>query len=266
MSRSGDDAALARVVAGELMAARADGGLVEPPSRRHPGFTLDDAYRVAALVRRRRVDAGAVMAGAKLGLTDPSLWELLGVDGPFWAPLYDDTVSASGEVWLGEFVAPRLEPEILVGLGRPLAPGAGPDEVRRALAWAALSFEVVQCRYPGWSFSGPDALADDGLHARLVVGDPTELRPGDADALARTAVVLERSGTQVATGVATAALGGPVHAVEWLLRLPGVGELPAGTVVTTGTLTVPEALAPGEQWRSEAAGPVALSPLTLATT
>ena len=90
-----------------------------------------------------------------------------------------------------------------------------------------------------------------------------ELGHADGAALARLEVELCGAGGAVAHGTGSDALGGPVEAVAWLLRLDGVEKLDAGSVVTTGTLTAPFSISPGESWSIDANGPVALRELTV---
>jgi 2-oxo-3-hexenedioate decarboxylase len=103
-----------------------------------------------------------------------------------------------------------------------------------------------------------DAIADAGLHALLVVGDRVELAATDAKALGQVEVELRRGSVAVARGRGSDALGGPVEAVTWLLRVPGVDGLRPGVIVTTGTLTAAFAIASGESWQLTTTGPVAL--------
>lgn len=250
-------------VAGELLVARRAGAESPPPSTAHPGFSMDNAYAVARRLLEDRLAGGARVVGAKLGFTNQSMWDALGIDRPFWAPVYDDTVTDARTVSVAGLLAPHVEPEIVLGLGATLGPGAGPDDLEAAVAWAALGFELVQCRYPGWAMMPADALADAGLHARLVVGDRVPLAPGDLAALAQVAVELRQGGTVVSEGRGDAALGGPADALAWLLRLPGIEPMAAGTVITTGTLTAPAPLAPGQTWQVAARGAVAFDPLEL---
>ena len=140
-------------------------------------------------------------------------------------------VTDKREVSLEGLVAPRIEPEI------------------------------VQCHYPDWDMSPPDAVADAGLHGVLVVGQHVELAAADGDLLAEVEVELRRENVVVARGSGADALGGPVEAVTWLLRLPGVEGLRAGAIVTTGTLTAELPIARGESWQLNTTGPVALSQL-----
>jgi 2-oxo-3-hexenedioate decarboxylase len=243
-------------VASELSAARATGALVEPPSHRDPTFCLEDGYAVG-----RRLALGRAQVGLKLGFTNTAVWQQLGLDSPFWAPMYDDTVTEAREVSLDGLVAPRIEPEIVLGFRRNLQPGSSRADICAAVGWAALGFEIVQCHFPSWNFAPADAIADAGLHGRLVVGDRVEVSPQSAADLPTVEVELRRQDDIVATGRGANALGGPVDAIEWLLRLPGVDGLRSGAIVTTGTLTAAFRIERGESWRLAAAGSVLLGNL-----
>jgi len=199
----------------------------------------------------------------KRGFTNQAVWNDLGLDSPFWAPIYDTTVIDSRAVSLLGLFAARVEPEVVLGFRDPVPAGASLAEIRRAIGWAAPGFEIVQCHYPDWEMAPPDAVADAGLHGILVVGEHRELGNADRTALDEVDVVLRREGTVVARGRSANALGGPVQAVTWLQRLPGVQELWAGAIVTTGTLTAAFPIAAGEHWQLSTAGPVTLRELTV---
>jgi 2-oxo-3-hexenedioate decarboxylase len=250
-------------LASELWSARAARSYVEPPSARGADFAMGDAYAVAALMHDEAVRRGWTPVGAKLGFTNEAAWSALGIDRPFWSTMYAETVVEGPDVSLAPFVAPRLEPEIVVATGAELRRGARRDEVVGALAWAALGFEVVQSHYPDWLMQPVDAVADAGLHGVLVVGEHQALGPSEADALARVEVEVVRDGAQMATGTGANALGGPVDALVWLMTLPGVEVLQAGAVVTTGSLTGAFEVRGGEGWRLRASGSVALPELSV---
>jgi len=250
-------------VAKELSVARAAGVLVEPPSHRHSPFSFEDGYAVGRRLHEQTLASGRSQIGLKLGFTNTAVWRQLGLDSPFWAPMYDDTVIETREVSLNGLVAPRIEPEIVLGFRTDLQPGCFRDDICAAIGWAALGFEIVQCHFPSWNFAPADAIADAGLHGRLIVGDHVEVSPQDAADLAIVEVELRRHDDIVATGRGANALGGPVDAIEWLLRLPGVEGLRPGAIVTTGTLTAAFPVEGGQSWRLVAAGPVPLGNLDL---
>jgi 2-keto-4-pentenoate hydratase len=162
-------------VAGELSAARKAQRLIPPPSRRNPEFSVEDGYAVGRFLHQEFVDSGWVPIGLKLGFTNQAIWNQLGPNRPFWAPIYDRTVTDRSEVSLAGLVAPRIEPEIAPGFSTDLQAGASSIDVSAAIIWAALGFEIVQCHYPGWEMRPGDAVADAGLHGVLIVGDRREL-------------------------------------------------------------------------------------------
>lgn len=253
----------APALAAHLLAARATRAMVVPPSQLLPAFSLSDGYEVAGLLHREAVQEGATAVGVKLGFTNPEVWPLFSLDQPFWAPVYDSTVTEDRVVALDAFVAPRIEPEIVLSFKKDLPRGASADAVVDALDWAAAGFEIVQCRYPQWAVTPADALADAGLHGALVLGQRCPASADAAAALAATTIQLHRDAELVATGSGTAALGGPVDAVAWLLRLPGITGLEAGAIVTTGTLTAAFPVAGGETWSAEPETTWALPPLSV---
>jgi len=206
---------------------------------------------------------GCKQAGLKLGFTNQAAWNALGLDRPFWSPIYEETVTDRNLLSLDPFLEPRIEPEIVVGFGSALTHAASREDVVAAIAWASLGFEVVHCHYPNWEMTPADAIADGGLHGALVVGERRRLGPSEAEDLAAVEVELVRDDVVVATGVGASALGGPVDAVTWLLRVPGAERVPAGSVITTGSLTTAFPIASGEVWRLRSRGPSRLGDLRL---
>ncbi|MHB8670151.1 MAG: 2-keto-4-pentenoate hydratase [Acidimicrobiales bacterium] len=251
----------AKEVAEQLSVARRSRSLLDPPSRRLTSFTIEDGYAVGRLVQQQRLASGWSPVGFKLGFTNQAAWSQLGLTNPFWAPIYDHSVTDRRRVSLAELVAPRIEPEIVLGLRKALSGDAPVAEVSAAVGWAAFGFEIVQCHYPDWELTPPDAIADAGLHANLVVGEQVELGAVELGGLEDLQVELRRNGNVAARGSGSNALGGPIQAVAWLLRLPGIEELAAGAIVTTGTLTSPLPIASGETWSVEATVPGALGRL-----
>jgi 2-keto-4-pentenoate hydratase len=250
-----------RKIALELRQARLTGGLVTPPSQRHPVFSLEDGYAVARILHAEALASGSGSVGLKLGFTNQAIWHEVGLDSPIWAPIYDTSVTTETEVSLANLVTPRIEPEIVLGFKADLASGAQSAQVSAALGWVAPGFEIVQCHYPGWQMATADAVADAGLHGILVVGEQLEVDSPDGYALADVEVAVRRGNNVIACGRGSDVLGGPVHAVTWLLRLPGINGLPAGTIVTTGTLTAACPVAAGETWQLDATGPISLRQL-----
>lgn len=236
---------------------------MEPPSRTCSGFSLNDGYAVGRFLHEEQLRAGARQVGAKLGFTNQAVWRQLGLSTPFWSPIYDTTVTDAASISLAGLVQPRIEPEIMLGFRSDVPPNASPEELSGAVGWVAAGFEIVQCHYPGWVMTPADAVADGGLHAILAVGSRVEMDASDLTALADVEVELWHGTTLVSRGRGSNALGGPIQAIAWLLRLPGVNGLRAGDVVTTGTLTSAQPIGPSQLWRFIAAGVPRLQNMTV---
>lgn len=232
-------------LAEELVEAREYRRYVTAPTKREGGFSLGDGYALAEEVAERWQAAGHRAAGIKIGLTNTSIWDRLGIDAPVWGPLYrehltDATVATPGDpvsFSLAPLTAPRIEAEIVVELATGLGPGAGPDTIAGSIAWAALGFEFVDCHYEGWALQPPDLVADFCAHAGLVIGPPTALTPADLLALDTFPIELHADGSVVCSGSGDRVAGGPVRAIAAVLGAPHAPTLPAGALIATGALT-----------------------------
>jgi 2-keto-4-pentenoate hydratase len=76
-------------------------------------LTIEDAYAIQGHNIERRVAAGTVVRGRKVGLTSRAMQALLGVDEPDFGALLDDMFVEDGdEVDLRTMVQPRVEAEM----------------------------------------------------------------------------------------------------------------------------------------------------------
>lgn len=224
----------------------------------HREQALDRQAEVVALRQAR----GERPVGYKIGFTNRSIWPLYGVDEPLWGRVWNTTLRHLGDtrarIDLQRLAEPRLEPEIVFGLGaspEPIEP-ANPDAWQALIAcidWVAPGFEIVHSIWPGWRFDGAQAIAAQGLHGSLLVGSTRPLADLGTDPEGRLAGLrlhLSLDEKHVASGVGADVLGGPVKALAHLVAgLARRGErLEAGSVVTTGTLTDAQPLHPGQRW------------------
>ena len=126
--------------------------------------------------------------------------------------------------------------------------------------WMALSVEIVKSHHPGWRFRLPDCTADNGLHGRLVVGEPfpTKQVPDLLERLVDVQIVLRRGEAEVDRRIGANVLGSPLfalaHLVQVLAGQPEAAPLSAGEVVTTGVITDAHPVAAGETWTTEIRG------------
>lgn len=234
-------------------------------------FSLDDAYAVAARHTTIRRARGEVTVGRKIGFTNRAIWAEYGIDSPLWGHMYAGGIvsaeSGHARFAVGHLVAPRIEPEIVLGLAAPVLASADPLVLARSIAWVALGFEIVDCHYAGWQFAIPDVIADFGLHAGLIVGQRHLITPAEAlvlDALLpNLKLTLQLDGAPIHEGRGANALGSPLLALGFLadtIATHASESLAAGELVTTGTLTPAMNVAPGQVWRSSVDWP-ALPPI-----
>src|SRR5262249_51539259 len=156
--------------------------------------------------------------GRKVGYANKAMWRVLKLETLVWARMYDDTIidAPDGEarVSVAGRVSPKIEPEIVFGLGEPIDLGAEDAEsFLRSVEWMALGFEVNDCVFPDWKFQPVDFVAALGFHTALVIGPRRRL---DADSLAATAAALStftlqltRNAELVEEGSGKAALKSP---------------------------------------------------------
>src|SRR5215467_2161842 len=120
----------ARALAEELLSAYSEGTPVaSAPSARESDFNLGSAYAVEAEIARLRQAAGHRPVGLKVGFANKAVWRALKLETLVWGSMYDDTVSdASGgaaALSIGSMIAPKIEPELVLKLARPLELGDG---------------------------------------------------------------------------------------------------------------------------------------------
>ena len=248
-------------------------GQIEPISSRLKDFSNADAYTVAHLVHDMRLKEGAVPIGRKIGFTNPEMWSIYGVREPIWAYVYDHSVGqqarAHVQCHIGQFAEPKIEPEIVVHFGSSPKLSADLSEVLASVDWIAHGIEIVQSHFPGWKFQAADTIADWGLHATLIVGEPlnvTQLGTGIIFDLEKFTVTLSCDDEVREKGKGSNALGNPlkavVHLMEVLAKQPHASPLRSGELVTTGTLTAALPIRPGQTWRTKIDG-IALSGISV---
>ena len=244
----------------------------------HPEFDAAAAYAVADMIHVMRLAEGARAVGRKIGFTNPAMWAQYGVSAPVWAYVYDTTVTYLDDTAVTQtsslrgFVNPKIEPEIIFHFHSAPPPGGDMAAVLGCVDWVAHGFEMVQSHYPDWKFQASDAIADRGLHARLLVGKRQAVDMLGADlqeALADFTLVLSEGGVARETGKGANVLGNPLAALTHLMQVLA-NQVPhrplqANELVTTGTVTSAYSVQPGQTWQTAING-IALPGLSVVFT
>ncbi|WP_306316085.1 2-keto-4-pentenoate hydratase [Mycobacterium ostraviense] len=135
-----------------LATADANAAPIGPLTVRYPGMDVADAYAIQQVNLARRLSDGRSLAGHKIGLTSEPMQTLLGVDQPDFGYILDDMVLPAGSaVARTRLCAPRVEPEVVFLLGKPLrGPGVAVEDVRAATDAVAVALEIVDSRITDW--------------------------------------------------------------------------------------------------------------------
>jgi 2-oxo-3-hexenedioate decarboxylase len=242
-----------------LLGARRDRRLIVPIAAEMPAFSVADGYRVAKLNHDSLIASGEIAVGRKIGFTNRGIWDEYKVYQPIWAHMYASTVrhadGGEASVPSASFCQPRIEPEIIVKLGR--APEtAEPDAIAECVEWIAHGYEIVDCHFARWKFAAADTIADFGLHAALFVGariEPAKI-PDFIQSLSAFEIELSRDGTAIDHGSGRNVLDGPLQAIAHLMKVLAAqnlfAPLAAGEIITTGTLTAAWPVAAGQRWET----------------
>lgn len=189
--------------------------------------------------------AGAMGAvpplGFKIGATTRQMQDYLGLSGPAAGFVPAASLHPQDAVLrLADFVAPGVECEIAVRLGRDLPPGpCTPEQAGAAVAECCAAIEVVDNRYEDFRALGaPTLIADQVFHAAGVIAPP---QPGWRDLdLGAVQGRFRFDGVERATGCGRDLLGHPFAALAWLAGSGAArvfGGLRAGQVVWLGSVT-----------------------------
>ncbi len=229
---------------------------ISPLTRTYPELTVAQAYSIQRRNLERRLGAGAVVRGHKIGLTSAPMQRLLGVDQPDFGYIVDDMVLRDGaHVPVATFCAPRVEPEVAFLLGAPLrGPGVTAADVVAATEALAPALEIVDSRIADWEITLADTIADNASSAAVVLGDWVSV--AQAPALPTTTATLVVNGATVDTGTGSAVMGDPILAVAWLANALARYDtaIEAGQFVMSGSYTTAPSVVRGDRASAHISG------------
>jgi 2-oxo-3-hexenedioate decarboxylase len=251
-------------IAEEIFTVLGTGRQIAPFTSRDPGLTLDEAYRITALLNQKREARGERRLGRKIGFTNRTIWQQYNVYAPIWGYVYDSTVhdlESTAALPLAGLAEPRIEPEIVFGLAAAPSPDMDDAALLACVDWVAHGFEIVQSLFPDWIFLAADTVAVNALHGALLIGPRHKIgtRAGEwRKMLFDFAIELCCDGRVVDRGHSANVLDGPLAALRHFVGLlagdPVNHPLAPGEIVTTGTLTRAMPVRPGETWSTALEG------------
>jgi 2-oxo-hept-3-ene-1,7-dioate hydratase len=261
-----DDTLIAQLAA-ELQQSQTARVPVEHFSKRFPGMTIEDGYRVSRAWVAQQVQAGARVIGHKIGLTSRAMQISSQIDEPDYGTLldfmrYDCTPDQVLEIPVSRFIAPRVEVELAFVLKAPLqGPNVTVEQVLDATGYITPAIEIIDARIEQFDrhTKAPrkvfDTISDNAANAGIVLGgqrvDPRSVsRPW-------CGAILRQNGAVEETGLAAGVQGDPAVGIAWLAnKLAPWGEtLQAGHVVLAGSFTRPVAATAGDLFDAAYASP-----------
>jgi 2-keto-4-pentenoate hydratase len=257
-----------RAAAQHLLEAFARGDGFEPLPAACAPRDSDEAYAIQSLLQSMRAPTLGPIAGWKIAGAARARRVTLDSDAPILAGLHASRIlPGPATLRAADYVHLELHCEIVLELGVAVPPGAAPADGMQAARFvraAMPAFEVLDDR--GLRLPPPPALLRDVIAANagtagLIVGPGVV--GGHRLALADLRTVLRIRNLFAGEATARATVGDPLEALARLIRaLAARGvPLPAGTLVSTGSIGPPRYLIAGEDaaLRIDGLGEVAVS-------
>jgi 2-oxopent-4-enoate/cis-2-oxohex-4-enoate hydratase len=211
-------------------------------------ISKEQAYDIQAMLVEERLQNGEHIIGWKVGATSLATMSQLNITEPILGCM----TSASyypliKSVKASDFCKLGVEGEIAFVMGKNLrGPGVTKADTITATAGIMGAIELVDCRTKDWKPSITEAIADNSLHAGIILGSSMKSIIGFD--LSREGVILRKNGSLLASACGVEALGDPVNVVTWLANnLSGQGrEIRKGEIILTGSLTQFYFVEPGD--------------------
>ena len=238
-------------LAAELQHSQKTRQQVEHFSKRFPGMSIEDGYRVSRAWVALQLAEGRQVIGHKIGLTSRAMQQASQIDEPDYGTLLDNMLytCAPGHVLniaYTDFVVPRVEVELAFVLKKDLhGPDVTVDEVLAATEYVTPAIEIIDSRIEQFDRHTKvmrkvfDTISDNAANAGIVVGaekvDPVTTN------LPWCGAILKLNGVVEETGLAAGVQGHPAVGIAWLAnKLAPWGEsLKAGQIVLAGSFTKP---------------------------
>ena len=261
------DDALIQQLAAELHQSQQTRTPVEHFSKRHPGMTVEDGYRIGRAWVALQVAQGQRVIGHKIGLTSRAMQISSQIDEPDFGTLLENMrfTAHAGEVLdipTDRFIAPRVEVELAFVLKAPLqGPDVTVEQVLAATEYVTPAIEIIDARIEQFDRHTRamrkvfDTISDNAANAGIVLGegDPRfRANPHTTD-LPWCGAVLRQNGAVEETGLAAGVQGHPALGIAWLAnKLAPWGErLEAGEIVLAGSFTRPVAAKAGDLFEAD---------------
>ncbi|MFC0104905.1 2-keto-4-pentenoate hydratase [Kibdelosporangium aridum] len=214
-------------------------------------INIDQAYRIQQELVERRLARGESLTGVKLGFTSEAKMTQMGVSEVIVGRLTSGMRhSHDSMVDIGQFIHPKVEPEIAYRLARDVD---GTVPIESCVDAVAAAVEIIDSRYRDFRFTYTDVVADNTSAAGYAIG------PWQKFSDVNNRPVRLSVGSTEVTGSTNAILGDPARALgalEDVAKRRGI-PLRAGYIVLAGAATAAIGLTAGPvDCQIEGLGPV----------
>lgn len=218
-------------------------------------LAYDVQHRFVAL---QQADGAGRCVGFKIGLTNPAMQRMCGVDQPVAGQILADRVfGAPWRITQSDFIHLGIESELAVRLSRPLPVLPEGADVRILLDYidaVAACFELVEDRNADYAALDACSIVAENSWNRGVVLGPTTA-PGAFGTLSGLTGTLFVDDEAVAQGDSADLMGGPLEVLAWLGRTaPVLGyRTEPGQWIATGAIIPTKFPRPGQSFRFQLA-------------
>ena len=250
-------------LADELYDSEASRTAVEHFSKRFPGMSIEDGYRISRAWVARQLAEGRQVIGHKIGLTSRAMQQASQIDEPDYGTLLDSMLftCTPGQVLdipADRFIVPRVEVELAFVLKSGLkGPNVDVEQVLAATDYVTPAIEIIDARIEQFDRHTKvmrkvyDTISDNAANAGIVVG-AKRVDPRSTD-LPWCGAILRQNGNVEETGLAAGVQGHPAVGIAWLAnKLAPWGEsLEPGQIVLAGSFTRPVVARPGDEFDAD---------------
>jgi len=213
-----DSAQIAQLAA-ELQQSQKTRQQVEHFSKRFPGMSIEDGYRVRRAWVALQLAEGRKVIGHKIGLTSRAMQQASQIDEPDYGTLLDNMLytCTPGHVLNiahTDFVVPRVEVELAFVLKKDLqGPDVTVDQVLAATDYVTPAIEIIDSRIEQFDRHTKvmrkvfDTISDNAANAGIVVG-AEKVNPLTTN-LPWCGAILKLNGVVEETGLAAGVQGHP---------------------------------------------------------
>lgn len=231
-----------------LHQARKNTREIEPFSKVHGEYTLEDSYKVQSRGIDLRLEDGEKIIGYKMGLTSKAKMEQMGLHTPIYGVLTAPMqIQNKANFALEGRIHPKTEPEIYFITNRELSGSLNIEDVPQVCDRIGVALEILDSRYEGFKyFSLPDVIADNASSSHFVLGD--SVPSSTVLDWAALKIELTANGETKETATGGAILGNPFKSLCELVNLLSQEgrSLPAGSIVLAGAATTAIPLEAGQ--------------------